>query len=153
AAWLLPLLIIGVLALAANTLAWPVSALVRRRYHAGYDLTGIDARAHRLVRIACLALLLTLIAWVVLLQLMLGDVGWIGPYMDMWIRFLQVLSLIIIPACSAIALWNVWAVLRSRRKWLAKIWSVLLAISLLAVFYVAVLFHLLVSIAKCCALL
>src|SRR5207244_3727067 len=53
AAWLLPLLIIGVLALAANTLAWPISALVRRRYHASYDLTGDDARAHRLVRIAC----------------------------------------------------------------------------------------------------
>jgi len=116
---------------------------VRRRYHASYDLTGVDARAHRLVRIACLSLLLTLIAWVVLLQLMLGDVGWIGPHMDVWIRFLQVLSLIIIPASSAIALWNVWIVLRSRRKWLAKAWSVLLAISFLALFYVAVVFHLL----------
>jgi len=143
AAWLLPLLIIGVLALAANTMAWPISALVRRRYHASYDLTGVDAKAHRLVRIACLSLLLTLIAWVVLLQLMLGDVGWIGPHMDVWIRFLQVLSLIIIPASSAIALWNVWIVLRSRRKWLAKAWSVLLAISFLALFYVAVVFHLL----------
>jgi len=86
-------------------------------------------------------LLLTLIAWVVLLQLMLGDVGWIGPHMDVWIRLLQVLSLIIIPASSAIAFWNVWMVLRGRRKWLAKIWSVLLAISFLAVFYVAVVFH------------
>jgi len=33
--------------------------------------------------------------------------------------------------------------LRSRRKWLAKIWSVLLAISFLTLFYVAVVFHLL----------
>src|SRR5207245_4406895 len=97
----------------------------------------------RLDRIAGLSVLLTLIACVVLFQLMLGDVGWIGPHMDMWIRFLQGLSLIIIPAASAIALWNVWAVLRSRRKWLAKIWSVLLAISFLALFYVAVVFHLL----------
>ena len=63
--------------------------------------------------------------------------------MDVWIRFLQVLSLIIIPASSAIALWNVWAVLRSGRKWLAKVWSVLLAISFLALFYVAIVFHLL----------
>jgi CubicO group peptidase (beta-lactamase class C family) len=142
AAWLLPLLVIGVVALAANTLAWPVSALVRRRYRVSYELTGVDARAHRLIRIACLALLLTLIAWVVLFQLMLGDVGWIGPHMDVWIRFLHVMSFIIIPASSAIAFWNVWAVLRSDRKWLAKIWSALLAISFLALFYIAVVFHL-----------
>jgi CubicO group peptidase (beta-lactamase class C family) len=142
-AWLLPLLIISVVALAANTLAWPVSALVRRHYHASYDLTGVDARAHRLVRLACVALLLTLIAWVVLFQLLLGDVGWIGPHLDVWIRLLQVLSLVIIPASTAIALWNVWPVLSSRRRWLAKIWSVLLAISFLAIFYVAVVFHLL----------
>jgi hypothetical protein len=73
---------------------------------------------------------------------MLGDVGWIGPHMDVWIRFLHVMSFIIIPASSAIAFWNVWAVLRSDRKWLAKIWSALLAISFLALFYIAVVFHL-----------
>ena len=46
---------IGLGALLLTVLAWPVSALVRRHYGVPYALQGRDARAHRLVRIAALA--------------------------------------------------------------------------------------------------
>jgi hypothetical protein len=45
-------------------------------------------------------------------------------------------------AGAAIALWNGWAALRSRRRRLAKAWSVVLALSCLTVLYVGILFHL-----------
>ena len=43
-AWLLPLWIASLVALVLTTLAWPVSALIRRRYGVTYGLTGADAR-------------------------------------------------------------------------------------------------------------
>ena len=143
AAWLLPLLAVAGAALVGNTLAWPATALVRRHYGVRPDLTRPEARAHRLVRIASLLATLMVIAWVVLIQLLSGDLGWIGPHMNPWISSLRLFTLVIVFTTSAIALWNLWKMLRSRRKWLAKIWSVLLAISFLTLFYVAVVFHLL----------
>ncbi|PYK61934.1 MAG: serine hydrolase [Verrucomicrobia bacterium] len=142
AAWLLPLLAVAVVALVGNTLAWPATALVRRHYGVRSDPTSPEARAHRLVRIASLLATLMVIAWVVLIQILSGDLGWIGPHMNPWISSLRLFTLVIVFATSAIALWNVWAVLRSRRKLLAKIWSALLALSFLALLYVAVVFHL-----------
>src|SRR5881398_2248223 len=103
---------------------------------------GPEARAHRLVRIASLLATLMVIAWVVLIQILSGDLGWIGPHMNPWISSLRLFTLIIVFATSAIALWNVWAVLRSPRQLLAKIWSALLALSFLALLYLAVVFHL-----------
>ena len=143
AAWLLPLLAVAGAALVGNTLAWPATALVRRHYGVRPDLTRPEARAHRLVRIASLLATLMVIAWVVLIQLLSGDLGWIGPHMNPWISSLRLFTLVIVFTTSAIALWNLWKMLRSRRKWLAKIWGALLAISFLTLFYVAVVFHLL----------
>ena len=53
--WLLPALIAGLFALLLTSLAWPVSALVRRHYGAPYRLAGQDAKAHRWIRIASTA--------------------------------------------------------------------------------------------------
>jgi len=142
AAWLLPLLAVAVVALVGNTLAWPATALVRLHYGVRSDPTSPEARAHRLVRIASLLATLMVIAWVVLIQILSGDLGWIGPHMNPWIRSLRLFTLVIVFATSAIALWNVWAVLCSRRKLLAEIWSALLALSFLALLYIAVVFHL-----------
>src|SRR5438128_2696531 len=143
AAWLLPLVAVAVVALSANTLAWPATALMRWHYGVRPGPTSPEARAHRLVRIASLLSTLMVIAWVVLIKIFSGDMGWIGPHINPWIRLLRVLSSVIVFASSAIAVWNLGMLLRGQRKWLAKIWSVLLAISFLALFYVAIVFHLL----------
>jgi hypothetical protein len=131
-----------VVALAFTVIAWPVSALVRRRYGVACGLSGTDARAHRRVRIASLVVLATVIAWVILMQLVSSDFDWASPAMDTWFIFLRLLSLVVFFAGAAIALWNAWAVLRSQRKWLAKLWSVVLAIACLVVLYVGLVFHL-----------
>jgi Beta-lactamase len=140
--WLLPLWIAGLVALALTVIAWPVSALVRRRYGVAYGLSGADARSHRRIRIASLVVLATILAWVILMQLVSSDFDWASPAMDGWFIFLRLLSLVVFFAGAAIALWNAWAVLRSQRKWLAKLWSVVLAIACLVVLYVGLVFHL-----------
>ena len=140
--WLLPVLIAALVALALTTLAWPVSALVRRRYGVAYGLTGSAARAHRLVRVASALVLAVVVGWAVLIGLIATSLNWASPGTDGWIIFLRLLSAVIFVAGAAIALWNAWAVLRSNRRMLAKLWSVVLAVSCLAVLYFAFVFHL-----------
>jgi CubicO group peptidase (beta-lactamase class C family) len=141
-AWLLPLWIAALAALALTVLAWPISALIRRRYGVAYGLTGADARAHRLVRIAALFMLAIMIGWAAAVTLMASNLKWTGPGMDGWIIFLRLLTLVIFFGGTLVALWNAGAVLRSDRRILAKIWSVILALSCLTVLYVSVIFHL-----------
>ena len=141
-AWLLPLWVAALAALALTVLAWPISALIRRRYGVTYGLTGADARAHRLVRIAALLMLAIMIGWAAAVTLMASNLKWTGPGMDGWIIFLRLLTLVIFVGGTLVALWNVRAVVRSDRRVLAKIWSVILALSCLTVLYVSVIFHL-----------
>ena len=140
--WLLPVLIAALGALALTTFAWPVSALVRRRYGIAYELAGKDARAHRLVRIASAVVLGAVIGWAVLIGLIATSLNWAGPGTDSWIICLRLLSAVVFIVGAAIALWNAWVVLSSNRRKLAKLWSVVLAVSCLAVLYFAFVFHL-----------
>ena len=138
----MPLLKMSVLALGLTALAWRTSSFVRRYYPAACGLSGTDDAAHRLIRIMSLVLLAPLLAWVILLQVMSGDFEAFGARVDVWISTLRVLPLIVIVGIAA-ARWNVSIVLRSQRKWLAKAWSVVLAVSCLTLLYLGVvLFHL-----------
>ena len=141
--WLLPLLIISLVTLALTALAWPISALLRRYYRVTYGLTGIDARAHRLVRIGAVLAAASVLAWIVFLQKLESDLDLVSPSSDSLIILLRISSSIIFIGGAAIALWNVWVVLHRQRRWLAKIWSVGLAVSCVTVLYVGIVFHLL----------
>ena len=140
-ALLLPLLVVSLLVLLATTLAWPVSALVRRYYGVPYRLSGADARAHRWVRIAALAVLVSFCAVFGLVVAMLSDLEMTGAGSDTLITILRLLATIVLPLGAAVAVWNAWQVLRSRRKWLAKLWAVLLALSCLFVLWIGFTHH------------
>jgi hypothetical protein len=43
---------------------------------------------------------------------------------------------------AALGVWNAWVVLRSPRKWYAKLWAVLLAVAFVALLWVAIVYHL-----------
>jgi hypothetical protein len=115
---------------------------VRRRYGVKYELAGTDARVHRLVRIAALSVVVVMVAWVFLAQLIETSLDWIGPRMDGPLILLRLFSGVVFIGATAIGLWNAWSVLHSKRRWVAKVWSVLLALALLTVLYVALIFHL-----------
>lgn len=139
--WLLPLWIAALAALALTTLAWPFSALIRRRYGVAYGLTGKDAKAHRLVRIASLVALVTMLAATIFVFLVPSNLKWAVPEMDGLIIALRLLALVGCVAGAVIGLWNAALVLRSDRRKLAKLWSVVLAMSFLIVLYVGIVFH------------
>ncbi len=139
--WLLPLWVAALAALALTVLAWPFSALIRRRYGVAYGLTGKDAKAHRLVRFASLVALATTLAVTIFVFLIASDLKWAVPAMDGVIIALRLLAFFGCVVAAVIGLWNAAVVLRSDRRKLAKLWSVVLAISFLIVLYVGGVFH------------
>src|SRR6185503_20735698 len=94
--WLLPLWVAALVALLLTVLAWPISALVRRRYGVPYGLTGGDAVAHRRIRLASLATVLTMIVLGVTLGMMFSDFKWLAPGIEKWISLLRILTLLVL---------------------------------------------------------
>jgi hypothetical protein len=140
--WLMPALVLGLISLLLTSLAWPVSALVRRHYGVSYGLTGEDAKAHRWIRIAATATVVTFIAWAITAGSMISNLSLLSGSFDWWLWLLQLLSLIAFVGGAALGVWNAWVVVRSTRKWYAKVWAVVLALSLLVLLWVAFMFHL-----------
>ena len=142
AGWLSPAVGLGLLALLLTVLAWPVSALVRRHYKVRYQLTGRDARAHRLIRLTALVVLVTFVGAIAMMLVMLSDFDQLSAGNDWIVHALRVLALVVLPLGAAVALWNAWAVLRSGRRKLAKFWAIVLALSCLAILWAGAAFHL-----------
>jgi CubicO group peptidase (beta-lactamase class C family) len=139
---LLPLLGLSLLALLATVLAWPLSALVRRHYGVPYRLAGTDARAHRIVRIAALAVFLVVAGTFALVIWMMGDLERLGPGSDALVNAMRLLALVVLPLGALAALWNAWTVLRGRRRPWAKAWSIVLALACLFLLWFGALHHL-----------
>lgn len=141
-AWLLPLLNASLVALALTALLWPVKAIVRRRYAQPAMFAGADLSAYRWAKIASIATLALLIAWMLTVQAMFSDLSQLSGVLDTWLLALQLLSLVIVVGSFAIALWHAWRVWTGERRWPAKLWSVVLVIAFGTVLWVALAFHL-----------
>jgi hypothetical protein len=74
---------------------------------------------------------------------MMSDLGMMSPSKDGMVIVVRALTTIILPIGAAIALWNAWAVLRSKRSRWAKLWGVVLAAACVALLFVGVATHLL----------
>src|SRR5690606_13297861 len=124
--WLLPAVVVGLISLLLTSLAWPVSALVRRHYGVPYRLQGDDARAHRWIRIAATAAAVLFIAWAITAGTMISNINLLRPSMDPWLWLLQLSSLIVFIGGAVLGVWNAVVVLRSGRSWYAKLWAIVL---------------------------
>ncbi|MGH8251041.1 MAG: serine hydrolase domain-containing protein [Steroidobacteraceae bacterium] len=145
AAWLMPLTVAAILALLLTTLAWPAQAFARRHYRATFPFTGRDARSYRLIRIAAVATLATLVAWAVLFSAALADSKVLSPALDGWLLFLLFLhfvSFVVFVGGTAVAGWHAWVVWAGQRRWTSKVWSVVLLVAALTLLWVAVVFKL-----------
>ena len=138
----LPLLALSLLALLATVLAWPLSAFARRHYGVPYRLSGSDARAHRIARIAALAVLVVTIGAFGLVLFMMSDLERLGPGSDILVNVMRLLALVVLPLGALAALWNCWQVLRSRRRRWAKAWSIVLALACLVLLWIGISHHL-----------
>jgi CubicO group peptidase (beta-lactamase class C family) len=137
----LPLLLASFAVLLLTVLAWPVSALVRRHYGVKYALHGIDARAHRVVRIVALVVLLAMGAALGLVIWMMSDLARLGPGSDVLVNAVRLFATVVLPLGALASLWNAWQVLRSRRRIWAKLWSVLIALACLFLLWAGFAYH------------
>ncbi|BCT92060.1 hypothetical protein LYSHEL_10840 [Lysobacter helvus] len=137
----LTMLVGSLVVLLLTVLAWPVSAMVRRHYGVRYALAGQDARAHRWIRIASLAVLASFGAMFGLVVAMLSNFDLMTPAQDGMIVALRSLTTILLPIGAVIAVWNAWKVLTStRRKW-AKLWAVVVAAAFLSLLFIGFACH------------
>jgi CubicO group peptidase (beta-lactamase class C family) len=141
AGWWLPAVVLSLCALLLTALAWPLSALTRRRYGVPYALTGLNAKAHRWARIASVSAFVVFLGWIILVLTMTSILDLI-PKMTGWIALLRIASPFVFVAGAAAGLWNAWTVVRGHRSRWAKLWAVLLAVALLLVLWAAFAFHL-----------
>jgi CubicO group peptidase (beta-lactamase class C family) len=141
AGWWLPAIGASLIALLLTALAWPVSALIRRHYAVTYGLAGLEASAHRLVRIASVACSLIFLGWISLVLTMTSILDLI-PKMTPWIALLHILSPIVFIGGAGVGLWNCWVVARGHRRGWAKLWAVVLAAAFAGLLWAAFTFHL-----------
>jgi len=137
----MPLLVASLAVVLLTVIAWPVSALVRRYYGVRYALVGTDARAHRLARIGALLSLLATSAALGLVVGMLSKLEMTSPSTDGLIIAMRLFATVALPLGAGLAVWNAWQVLRGRRKWLAKLWALLLALACLFLLWIGVAHH------------
>ncbi len=139
---LLPLLGAALGALALTALTWPIAAIVRRRYGATLTLDPRAKRAFRLSRIAALAIVVAMVGWAVTLAVLLSDINRLNSSSDPLLRFLEVAGVVVFVGGVALLLWHLWVVWTGRRRWPARVWSIVMALSALVVLWVAVAFKL-----------
>jgi hypothetical protein len=135
-------LLVALTALVLAIVAWPIGAVVRRRYGVAFELTGSEARAYRLIRIAGIAIVVTLAAWAWTVSLLATDLSAFSPGLDLWIWILRISSFVVFVGASSVALWHARLTWTGSRGRLAKLWSGLLAVACLVVLWIAVVFRL-----------
>jgi hypothetical protein len=140
--WLVPALILSLVALGLTVIAWPAGAIARRRYRAPFPLAGAEARALRFMRLAALAVFATLVAWLITVQAVSSSLAVFSPSRDPWFRFLRILTFLTFAAALLAALWNARRVWTGTRGWFARGWSTVLVGAALTLLWVGVVFNL-----------
>ncbi|HEX3122836.1 MAG TPA: serine hydrolase domain-containing protein [Rhodanobacteraceae bacterium] len=141
-AWLVPALCVSLAALLLTVVFWPVTAIVRRRYRARLDLPPEALRVYRFGKIGALLSLAGLLSWTLAIVKMFGDLNNTTSAFDPVIRFCQIFGSVAFVAGFLLALWNLVSVWTGKRRWPAKLWSVVLVFSTFIVLWIAFVFHL-----------
>jgi CubicO group peptidase (beta-lactamase class C family) len=135
--WLLPFFAVGVAALLLTALVWPVAALVRRHYKAPLALAPASLRAYRWSRSAAVLVLAGIALWLLIFTLILKDTNSLSARLDPLLWIAQLFGALVFWGGLAAMLWNLQAVWVGRRAWPAKVWSIVLVLSVVAVLWVA----------------
>jgi len=141
-AWLVPALCVSLAALFLTVVFWPVNAIVRRRFRTRLDLPAPALRAYRAGKLGALLVFSAFIAWTLSVVSMFSDLNKTTAAFDPVIRFCQVFGFVAFIGGFVLALWNLWSVWTGKRRWPAKLWSVVLVFSTFIVLWVAFAFHL-----------
>jgi CubicO group peptidase (beta-lactamase class C family) len=140
--WLLPASGIALTACLLTGLLWPVAAISRRRHGFQLPVAGLGRRAHRVSRVAAVALATATVGWLVLLLGGTKDLANLSPSLDPFLILMYSLSVIVYVGGTAAMLWSAWVAWTTARPMGARIWTLILAISSLILLYLAVIYHL-----------
>jgi hypothetical protein len=137
--WGVPLLLCSLAVVTFVVVAWPLSALIRRRYGHVFALKGTAALAYRLSRIACLADLFALAAWTGLIVAATSSArGLFDASLDPWLLAIEGITLAAV-ILAAGPLFNLVVVWRDRtRGWWAKTSSLIIVVATLSLAWFAV---------------
>ena len=113
------------------------AAIVRRRYQAPLTLDPGSRRAYLASRIGAVAIVAALGVWGLFVMLILKDTGTLGGRLDPLLVLAQLMSIVAFIGGLAVMLWNAMAVWGGRRRWPAKVWSLVLVLSSVFVLWVA----------------
>ena len=142
-AWLLPGLYCAIGALLLTAILWPITAIVRRRFGASLALGPDALRAYRFSKIGSILLAAGLGLWALTIIRMFNDFNNLSNSFNSNIRFTQVFGILAFIVGSALIGWNLWSVWKvGARRWPAKVWSIVLALSALIVLWFAFTFNL-----------
>ncbi|HEY2780720.1 MAG TPA: serine hydrolase [Steroidobacteraceae bacterium] len=142
AAWLLPALYCAMGALLLTAVFWPITAIVRRRFGATVALSPESLRAYRFSKIGSILLVAALALWGFTVVRMFNDFNNLTNSFNGSIRFAEVFGVLAFVIGSALIAWNLWTVWTGARRWPAKVWSIVLALSAFIVLWVAFTFNL-----------
>ena len=87
---------------------------------------------------------LLMFAWLTTLGVMAATF-YVSSALEPWILILHLLSIVVFPFAAVVSLWSAWVtctVRRDLRRVFARMWSGVLALSCLTMFWVALVFHL-----------
>lgn len=143
AAWILPAVYLSLGVLLLTLLYWPAGWFVRRRYSAELAVAGNARKAYRATRVMAGLVLALAAGWMAVLTILLEDAALLNNSTDPLVWLIQIAGAVILVGAVAISGWNAWLTWRDGRKWTRKLWSALVLLACLLLFYVAHTFGLL----------
>lgn len=127
AGWILPVASVALAIVVLSALAWPIVALVRRRYHHKTGVTGRPLLLHRGSRATAWIIALVAVGWFGIVGVLSSDASAFDGRLDVWMRLLQ-LGLLLAIVGAALTIWNTFArVSRPGRHRLSSAWEIALA--------------------------
>jgi CubicO group peptidase (beta-lactamase class C family) len=140
--WLLPAFSVSVAVLVLTVLFWPIAWFARRKYRATFPLAGTALRAYKWTRWASLAVVLVTVGWAAMIGALFANLENLSGTFDTLLMLLQVVGLIAFLCAVVFAGWNAWLTWRDGRRWTAKTWNTLIAVSAVVMLYTAFTFKL-----------
>ena len=138
----MPALIASLVLVALAAIFWPVRALVRRHFKAGFPLTGRALQAWRLSRFFAVLVVVAVAGWILLVAIFSKDIGSVGGPLDWLIVSLRVLTPLATFGLLAAATWHMVLSWRERRSWWMRLGGLLLVLAALVLCWVTVKFNL-----------
>ena len=141
-AWLTPAFLVSLGVLLLTAIAWPVSALVRRRYGVKSALPPAALKSYRLTRGFAALSVAVMVGWFLFATALTSDFSSMSGELDWALITLLIATPIIFLGLLASAAWNIRHVWNGKRGRFAKFWSLALFVAAAVLLWIAVVFHL-----------